>query len=315
MQLTIFFTTMISETTIRVASRPSKLAMTQSQQVIDLLRLENPTVDFELIPFKTEGDRDYKSKLTDFGGIGVFVKELEIALLENKADIAIHSLKDVPSLQPDELELVSFPHRETPNDILLARNNTPLAELPSGFVVGTGSPRRIAQIKSMRQDAVFKEIRGNIDTRLEKLENGEYDAILLAVAGLNRLGKEYEPFLSLDLDHFVPAVGQGALAIECRKSDAQSIEIARSINHDKTEISVRAEREFMRVLEGGCKLPLAAYAHVFHGHLYFNGLIGDIETGQCLRRNQVFDPEFAIESAGALAESMKAEASSLGIKL
>lgn len=304
---------MLTHATIRVASRPSKLAVTQTMQVIDMLQKENPLVNFELHTFKTEGDRDYKSKLTDFGGVGVFVKELENALIEGKADIAVHSLKDVPSVLPKEFSLSSFPERQMPNDVLLTRNNWPLGELPDNFVVGTGSPRRVVQLKALRNDAVFREIRGNIDTRLKKLADGEYDAILLAAAGLKRLGVEFEGFLALDIDHFIPAVGQGALAIECRADDQESIKIARSVNHPETQLAVQSEREFMRVIEGGCKLPMAAYAYYFNRHLYFNAMVGDVETGKFLRKNAVFDPDFAVESAASLAENMKHECGKMGI--
>jgi len=306
---------MFTKATIRVASRPSKLAVTQTKQVIEILQKENPSVNFELQTFKTEGDKDYISKLTDFGGVGVFVKELESALLEGKADIAVHSLKDVPSVQPEGLCLASFPRRENPNDVLLTRDNWPLLEMPDGFVVGTGSPRRVVQLKALRKDAVFSEIRGNIETRLKKLHDGEYDAIVLAAAGLNRLGIEFDEFLALDIDHFIPAVGQGALAIECRSDDVLSKKIAMSVNHQKTEISVKAEREFMRVIEGGCKLPMAAYAYYFNRDLFFNAMVGDVETGRYLKRTLVMDPESSFKDAADLARSMKEECREIGINV
>ncbi len=261
-----------------VATRPSLLAYTQTLQTIELLKKKNPDCDFEIVKISTKGDKVQDKPLTSFGGTGVFVKEIENALIEGVADFAVHSLKDIPSIQPDNLILASFTKREDPRDIILTKNNINYCDLHSSCIIGTGSPRRILQIKLLLKNAVFKDLRGNIDTRLAKLETNEYDAIVLAAAGIKRLGKKINENSFLKTNICIPAVGQGAIALECRKDDVETINILRSVNDIETEIAITAERSFMKTIGGGCKFPLAAYCIVNDLFIEMETIVGDQNT-------------------------------------
>ena len=261
---------------IIVATRQSKLAMTQTMQTIALLEKANPEFTFEISPFTSTGDRITDRPLSSMGGQGVFVKELEAALTSGDADIAIHSLKDVPSAQPEDLILAGFPKRENPNDIFLCSGGNNLSSLKTGAVIGTSSPRRLIQLKVMRPDFVFRDLRGNLDTRIRKLDEGQYDAIMVASAGMNRLGISYNPDQVLPESICIPAIGQGAIAIECRKGDLTALKIARSINDDKTEMEIFAERDFMRIIGAGCAAPVAAFAVSDFSTIKIIAMIGDL---------------------------------------
>ncbi|MFA8435878.1 MAG: hydroxymethylbilane synthase [Marinifilaceae bacterium] len=296
-----------------VATRPSLLAYTQTEQTVQLLRNKNPEIEFEIVKFSTKGDRVLHRSLTEFGGTGVFVKELEHAMLENEADIAIHSLKDVPSGQPEGLCLMSFPQREDPRDVFLTRKGENISELHEGFVLGTGSPRRRVQIAAIRPDVQFKDIRGNIDTRMSKLEEGEYDAIILAAAGMNRLGKSFDKKLSIETSDCIPAVGQGAIALECRANDFETQKVLRSINHQPTEIAVLTERAFMAEIEGGCKFPLAAHATVQNGMVTMDAVVGDLTTNRFVKERIVVPVADSQQAAINLAIEMKKTCQKEGI--
>jgi hydroxymethylbilane synthase len=304
---------MSSKKKIVVATRPSLLAYTQTIQTVELLQKANPDVEFEIKKFSTKGDRVLSRSLTEFGGTGLFVKELEHALLVKEADIAVHSLKDVPSEQPDGLILATFPQREDSRDVFLSREGLGIDEMPKGFVLGTGSPRRKIQMANVREDIDFKEIRGNIDSRIQKLHKGEYDAILLAAAGMNRLDKEFDENLLLDVDLCIPAIGQGALAIECRISDNETLEIIKKINHSETEKAVLAERVFMAEIEGGCKFPLAAHAVVSNNVLTMIAIVGDLKTNQFIVEEIETSVEESLEKAKELALQMKNKCKEKGI--
>ncbi|MBB3186115.1 hydroxymethylbilane synthase [Microbacter margulisiae] len=266
----------------RVASRPSLLAFSQTEQTVRLLQERFPQYAFEIIKFTTHGDRQTDTPLTSFGGTGVFVKELETALLEGKADFAIHSLKDVPSIQPEGLTLASFPKREDPRDVILMRDDSisDFRQLDEHCIIGTGSPRRILQLKQQKKEALYADLRGNIDTRLRKLNEGQYDAIVVAAAGLKRIGKVIPENGYLPVEVCIPAIGQGALAIECRKDDRETYDILRAINDAETETSVIAERSFMLTVGGGCKFPLAAYATIEGSNIRLRTMTGDHITGK-----------------------------------
>jgi len=298
---------------IVVATRPSLLAYTQTMQTVAFLQEANPDVEFEVIKYSTKGDRVLNRSLTEFGGTGLFVKELEHALLEKEADIAIHSLKDVPSFHPKGLRLQTFPERQDTRDVFLSRTGLSLEEMPKGFVLGTGSPRRKVQLAHIRPDIEFKEIRGNIDTRIQKLMDGEYDAIILAAAGMNRLGKEFDENLLLDVDQCIPAIGQGAIAIECREDDTRTAEIIRKINHKETQDAVLAERAFMSQIEGGCKFPLAAHAVVTDNILNMIAIVGDLKSGDFIIENMEVAVAESIEKAKELADQMKDTCKQKGI--
>jgi len=296
-----------------VATRPSLLAYTQTEQTVNLLRAQNPDCEFEIVKFSTHGDKVTDKPLTQFGGTGVFVKELENAILEGKADFAIHSLKDVPSIQPEDLVLASFPPRENPCDVLLIHNNKKLEDLAEDCKIGTGSPRRIVQIAAMKPKAQFTELRGNIDTRINKLENGQYDAIVLAAAGLNRLGKSIDADSILSTELCLPAIGQGAIAIECKKDDTETINMLRSINHIETEIAVKAERSFMLTVGGGCKFPLAAYATINRDTIHLEAMTGDHKAYKMVRLSEDSTIDKAEELGKSLAGKIIAAAAAKGI--
>jgi len=304
---------MISKKKIVVATRPSLLAYTQTMQTVELLRKANPEIEFEVKKFSTQGDRVLNRALTEFGGTGVFVKELEHALLEKEADIAIHSLKDVPSRHPEGLKLVAFPEREDTRDAFLTRDGSSIEDMPEGFVLGTGSPRRRVQLANVRKDIVFKEIRGNIDSRFQKLMDGEYDAIILAAAGLNRMNRQYDENILLDVDLCIPAIGQGSIAIECRCNDSETIAILEKVNHRDTEIAVLAERAFMAEIEGGCKFPLAAHAVVSDNTLNMIAIVGDLKTNQFIVEGIEVPVNESIEKSNELAIKMKTICKEKGI--
>ena len=298
-----------------VATRPSLLAYTQTQQTVELLKAQHPDCEFEIVKISTHGDAVTDKPLTAFGGTGVFVKELENAILEGRADFAIHSLKDVPSIQPEGLVLAAFPTREDPRDVLLIKNGLSIDELNENCTIGTGSPRRIVQIAELKPRATFTDLRGNIDTRLKKLEEGQYDAIVLAAAGLRRLGKDIDAKAFLPVDRCVPAIGQGAIAIECRKDDDETITLLRTINNKDTETAILAERAFMKTVGGGCKFPLGAYATIQNETVQLAVMLGNHHTQQIIRFSDQADVSGAEKLGQKLAEKTIAEANKLGIEI
>ncbi|AEH46993.1 hydroxymethylbilane synthase [Parageobacillus thermoglucosidasius] len=248
---------------IIVGSRRSKLALTQTNWVIEQLRQLGAPFEFEVKEIVTKGDKILDVTLSKVGGKGLFVKEIEHAMLNNEIDMAVHSMKDMPAVLPDGLIIGCVPPREDHRDVLISKNKETFADLPSGAVVGTSSLRRSAQLLAKRPDLTIKWIRGNIDTRLAKLQTEDYDAIVLAAAGLVRMGWASDVITEyLATDVCLPAVGQGALAVECRESDEELREWLQKLNDIDTERAVYAERAFLRQLEGGCQVPIAGYAHV-----------------------------------------------------
>jgi len=298
-----------------VATRPSLLAYTQTQQTVELLKKKNPDCEFEIVKFSTHGDIVTDKPLTAFGGTGVFVKELENAILQGKADFAVHSLKDVPGIQPEDLILASFPTREDPRDVLLIKNGLGISDLADNCIIGTGSPRRMVQVAKMKPTAAFTDLRGNVDSRLKKLEEGQYDAIVIAAAGLKRLGKQIDANAFLSVDTCIPAVGQGAIAIECRKDDEETIELLRTINDIDTETAIIAERSFMKTIGGGCKFPLGAYAVIENRNVHLSVMLGNHHTMQVIRlsgRAPIADAE---ELGKRLAEEIIVDATKQGIEI
>ncbi|MGG3916859.1 hydroxymethylbilane synthase [Parageobacillus thermoglucosidasius] len=248
---------------IIVGSRRSKLALTQTNWVIEQLRQLGAPFEFEVKEIVTKGDKILDVTLSKVGGKGLFVKEIEHAMLNNEIDMAVHSMKDMPAVLPDGLIIGCVPPREDHRDVLISKNKETFADLPSGAVVGTSSLRRSAQLLAKRPDLTIKWIRGNIDTRLAKLQTEDYDAIVLAAAGLVRMGWASDVITEyLATDVCLPAVGQGALAVECRESDEELREWLQKLNDIDTERAVYTERAFLRQLEGGCQVPIAGYAHV-----------------------------------------------------
>ena len=289
---------------IRVATRGSLLALAQTRQLVDVLKQKNPLVSFEIVTLKTTGDRVTDRPLSSFRGTGVFVKELQNALLENRVDIAVHSLKDVPTEQHKELILAGFPERINPYDLLLTKTYKTFKELSVDSTIGTSSPRRMIQLKEKRADLMFSDLRGNLDTRLKKLERGKYDGIVVAAAGMTRLKKKFNRKHLLPVEICIPAVGQGALAIECLKNDPFACSIAASVNHGNTQIAVESERSFLRGVGGGCSMPIAAYAYVKDNFVNINSMIGDIKTTQIVRYNMCLPIHKHIEGAKECASQI-----------
>ncbi|MBS4191489.1 hydroxymethylbilane synthase [Bacillus sp. FJAT-49705] len=248
---------------IIVGSRRSKLALTQTNWVIDQLKAIDPTFDFEVKEIVTKGDQILDVTLSKVGGKGLFVKEIEQAMLDKEIDMAIHSMKDMPAVLPEGLVIGCIPEREDYRDALISKGHIRFSELKPGSVIGTSSLRRAAQILARRPDLEIKWIRGNIDTRLAKLETDEYDAIILAAAGLKRLGWATDVVTEfLDPDICLPAIGQGALSIECRGNDEELLELLNKFSCKQTDATVRAERSFLHEMEGGCQVPIAGFAEI-----------------------------------------------------
>ena len=246
-----------------VGSRRSKLAMTQSQQFIDKLKAIDPTLDIEIKEIVTKGDKIVDKQLSKVGGKGLFVKEIQNELFNKDIDMAIHSLKDVPSVIPEGLTLGCIPDREIPFDAYIAKNHVKLQDLPAGSIVGTSSLRRGAQILAHYPELTIKWIRGNIDTRLNKLYNEDFDAILLAAAGLKRMGWSDDIVTTyLDKDTLIPAIGQGALGIECRADDTELLELLQQVHNQEVADCVTAERTFLKAMDGSCKVPIGGYASI-----------------------------------------------------
>ncbi|MDD3078480.1 MAG: hydroxymethylbilane synthase [Paludibacter sp.] len=298
-----------------VATRPSLLAYTQTQQTVDLLKQKNPDCEFEILKISTHGDAVADKPLTAFGGTGVFVKELENAMYEGKADFAVHSLKDVPSIQPEGLILAAFPPRQDVRDVLLTRNGEPIEQLNENCKIGTGSPRRMVQIAAIKPTATFSDLRGNIDTRLKKLEEGQYDAIVLAAAGLKRLGKPVDEKSCLSAEMCIPAIGQGAIAIECRANDEETIALLKTINDLATETAISAERSYMKTIGGGCKFPLGAYATVENETVELSVMLGNHYTGQIIRIKESAPIAETKALGKKLGEAIIAEAERQGIEI
>ena len=243
--------------TIRIGTRRSSLALVQTEWVRDRIREHDPRATVEIVPIRTSGDRFQHLPIEKIGAKGVFIKEIEEALLEGAIDVAVHSMKDLPTELPEGLAIAAVPQREDPRDVMVSHVAESLAALPAGARVGTGSIRRRAQVLNQRPDLAVVPIRGNVDTRLAKLERGEVDALLLALAGMKRLGREREATQTLPPETWLSAVAQGALGLETRRHEVERL---RFLNHEPSALEVEAERAFLRRLEGGCQVPVGARA-------------------------------------------------------
>ena len=292
-------------TTLRLGTRGSLLARTQSQQVADAITAATG-VAVELVIIKTTGDRVQDRPLQQVGGKGLFTKEIEDALLARTVDFAVHSMKDMPTDNPPELEIAAVPKRVDPRDALVGAR---LQDLPHGAVVGTGSVRRQLQLHALRPDLVLKGIRGNVDTRIAKQVAGEYDAIVLAAAGLTRLDKADAITEALSEEDMVPAVGQGALAIQCRRDDAATKKILDAIHHEPTAVCVAAERAFLVAVSGGCSAPAACHAVWDGDEIVASGVWAADEHGTAYRKTLRADPLHVVAMGRDLARQLKAMAS------
>ncbi len=273
---------------IIIGSRRSNLALTQTKWVISQLKKFNLPYEFKIKEIVTKGDRILDVTLSKVGGKGLFVKEIEQALIDKEIDLAVHSMKDVPSALENIFTLASITEREDPRDVLIAKDHIKLADLPEGAIIGTSSLRRSSQLLAARPDLQIKWIRGNVETRLRKLREEDFDAIILAAAGLHRLGYPEEIITEyLDADICVPAVGQGALGLECRSDDEEVIALLQKINHEVTAETVTAERTFLHQMEGGCQVPIAAYAVKADEGLTLNALVGSPDGKVLLKETVV----------------------------
>ena len=259
---------------LRIVTRESPLALWQAQFVRARLQDMHPGLNVGIKTVKTLADRFLHKSLAQMGGKGVFVKELEQALMNDEADLAVHSMKDVTVDLPAGLSITVIMQREDPRDVLIANRYSSLDELPSGAKIGTSSLRRQCQLNAAYPGLALQDIRGNVGSRLKKLDNGTYDALILAAAGMKRLGKEDRISFYLDVDVMLPAIGQGALGIETRTDDVRVLRLVRPLNHEPTRLCVSAERALSRTLYGGCHLPLAAYAEISGAALSMTALVG-----------------------------------------
>lgn len=294
-----------------IGSRGSKLALTQARFVQSELERMVPSVEIRIEIITTSGDVKTEP-LAVIGGKGVFTKELEDALLSRRIDLAVHSLKDLPTIIPDGLTIAAICKREDPRDALVlnqtkgSATNPSLDSLPQQAIVGTSSPRRLAQLKQLRKDLVIEEVRGNVDTRLRKLDEGRYDGLILACAGLNRLGLANRISSALSTEQMLPSPGQGALGIETRADDVDTIAAVTELDHKFTKLACTAERSFLRSLGGGCQLPIAAYASVRDKKIKLDGLVADVQ-GERIVRDRVSGSFAEAEQLGtALAERVLA---------
>jgi len=289
--------------TLVIGSRGSKLALTQAQLVKTELELLNPYQEIRIEIIKTSGDVK-PDPLSVIGGKGIFTKELEDALLDRRIDLAVHSLKDLPTIIPEGLAITAICKREDPRDAVVIRSDVfrvfpTLNDLPKESVVGTSSTRRLAQLKHFQAELIVKDIRGNVDTRLNKLDAGDYDAVVLAAAGLRRLGLGARISVLLRPQRMLPAPGQGALAVETRADDFTTTSLVAPLDHAASRLACEAERAFLRKLGGGCQLPIAAYAVVHEGHLSLEGLVADPE-GQQIVRGRISGARDEAEQLGCL---------------
>lgn len=283
--------------TILVGTRGSLLALRQTEIVVERLRSAFPDKSFDIQKIKTKGDKILDAPLSKIGGKGLFTKELENALLDGAVDMAVHSLKDLPTEVPEGLCIGAVLRRDDPLDVLVSLENTSLEKLPQGAVIGTGSLRRKAQLANFRQDLGFRDLRGNLDTRLRKLKEGGYDAIVLAAAGLDRLGINGVRRFSIPAEISLPAVGQGAVAVECREGDETLRPFLNVLEHSDTRRATEAERALLRELEGGCQVPIAAFGRVEGRQLKLEGCIASL-NGERLSRESVSGPPEEAEDLG-----------------
>lgn len=291
---------------VRIATRKSALALWQANFVKAELEAAHPGLQVELVPMSTQGDKILDTPLAKIGGKGLFVKELETAMLEGRADIAVHSMKDVPVDFPEGLMLHTICRREDPRDAFVSNSYQQLADLPQGAVVGTSSLRRQCQIKAIRPDLAIKDLRGNVNTRLAKLDAGEFDAIILASAGLIRLGFENRIASFLEVGTSLPANGQGAVGIECRTADMAVQQLLAPLEHKETRICVLAERAMNRKLQGGCQVPIGAFAVLQQNELWLRGLVGQLDGSEILRSEIKGEASQAEQLGMQLAEQLLA---------
>jgi hydroxymethylbilane synthase len=292
---------------LRIATRSSPLALWQAEEVARRLKLLYPDLEVPLVLMKTKGDKLLDAPLAKIGGKGLFVKELEAGILEGRADIAVHSMKDVPISFPEGLELGLIMEREDPRDAFVSNHYDSLASMPEGKLVGTSSLRRQTQIRERYPHLKIDWLRGNVNTRLRKLDDGEYDAIILASAGLVRLGFEQRIKQAIEPEECLPAIGQGAVGIEVRSGDTVVMELLAPLAHAETTSRLLAERALNEALNGGCQVPIAGYAVLTDGQIYMRGLVGEPDGSRILRAEINGSVDQAANLGKRLAEDLLAQ--------
>jgi hydroxymethylbilane synthase len=285
---------------LRIGTRGSLLAKWQAEYVRKQL-FAGAGVETEIVIIKTSGDKQQMSPLSQIGGKGIFIKELEEALLEETIDLAVHSVKDVPTDTPSRLMFPAVCRREDVRDCLVAANGATIASLRQGARVGTGSLRRQAQLRHSRPDLDVRDLRGNVDTRLRKVESGEYEAVMLAKAGLDRLGWSGRITETLSPEVFLPAVGQGAIAVECRSKDTGAAEVVAGLDDAESRTAIIAERSLLAALHGGCQVPLGAWARLERGELVMEACVCSVDGVQYIKQRATSTPEHAAELGGRMA--------------
>lgn len=285
---------------IIVGTRDSALAMWQTNWVVDTLSKLNPDYTFRIVSMKTQGDKILDVALAKIGDKGLFTKELETAMLAGEIDLAVHSMKDLPTVLPEGLTIGAMCERVDPRDVVISRNGVPLAQLPQGALIGTSSLRRCAQLLSFRPDLKLEPLRGNLNTRMAKLEKNNLDAIILAAAGVERLGWGDRITERLSTEVCLPAVGQGSIGIEIREGDQEVLQVVGKINHAPSRAAITAERALLKKLEGGCQIPIGALGTVDGEHLTLRGVVASLD-GQELIRDQISGPA---QEAAALGEKL-----------
>lgn len=293
--------------TIKIGTRQSALALWQAEYVAQCLREKYPGLTVELVKMTTRGDRILDAPLSKIGGKGLFTKALETAMLEHRTDIAVHSLKDMPAIVPEGLTIACITRRYDAGDAFVSNKYDRLAQLPAGAIVGTSSLRRRAQLLALRPDLAIRDLRGNVNSRLAKLDGGEYDALILACAGLKRLGFGDRIKEVISREDLLPAVGQGALAIEARAEDKEVLELIGFLNHRDTRAAASLERAFLGRVEGGCQVPVGVYAQVTEGGIEAEAVIASLDGTRVFRGKITGSVEDAASLGRQLAESLLAD--------
>jgi hydroxymethylbilane synthase len=297
---------------LRIGTRASKLALAQAQWVRERISGKYPGLKVELVEVRTQGDRVRDKPLSTIGGKGLFVKEIEEALQKKEIDIAVHSLKDVPAELPGDFSIGAIPEREDPCDVLICKDTTPLEELPKGSRIGTSSLRRAAQLLHYRPDLEIVSLRGNVDTRIRKLHSLDIHAIIVAAAGLKRMGLAGHISHVFPADFMVPAIGQGALGLELRREDQRTANMVMFLDHYPTRVAVEAERAFLKELKGGCQLPVACFGKLTGSTLSLDGLVADVR-GEKVVRDRVSGPPQEATALGTALARRVLEAGARGI--
>ncbi|MEW5821041.1 MAG: hydroxymethylbilane synthase [Cyanobacteriota bacterium] len=292
----------MNKKSIIIGSRESQLALVQTEYIICQLRKLLPQYSFEVKTIKTKGDKILSQGLSAIGDKGLFTKELEIAIQNDEIDFAVHSFKDLPTILPHDLTIAAISKREIASDVLIAKCK--FNDLPSGSIIGTSSLRRRSQLIKLRSDLNYKDIRGNLNTRLSKLDNGQYDAIILAYAGIKRLGFENRIVETFDIDSIIPAAGQGALAVECKKSNEGIISLLKNIDDKETRATTLAERTFLSELQGGCQVPIGAIGYLKDNLINLTGFVSDLDANKFLKDKVISNSP--VDAGIKLANKLKA---------